>query len=253
MRTFVDVHDYAMSSISSPWHLIDANGPSISGEKIVWPNNFNINRCARDPFSGNWLMSFSGTIETNPFSTALFQVYFENASGSDVRLQINGFDGPDGNTPVVYAYGQIGFNPADWGDFKWTLDDYPSENVSIPKSFSLQFACQPSLRRAHANLTIGGVRYASGWQEWAAGQNFAVPVFEATYAVQIGTITGYDELTESQILGAIESGEAPVALPTHSIILPDSTAKISHARILASHRSHSQAQNFHEIMKEATS
>jgi hypothetical protein len=91
-----------------------------------------------------------------------------------------------------------------------------------------------------------------------AGQpqfDFVRNVSPNTDFFSIGAITGAHDLDAEFLeylatLPPLSFNPIPDTIPNHSSILPASTAKISHARIIRGERTPSQAQNFHEIMKE---
>jgi len=99
-----------------------------------------------------------------------------------------------------------------------------------------------------------------------AGEVHSIGPGETIFTREAPKLSGYTKVAALAVLnghvfGAIE-GEPSVdgnfyvrfarlrVLPEASSLLPDSTASISHARILRGERSPEQAYNFHEMMKE---
>jgi hypothetical protein len=119
----------------------------------------------------------------------------------------------------------------------------------------LQFLVQPAFKRIAMTLTANGLFSHTGWVELGDYvTDYTTPELSTYWSSGFGGITITDNLTDAQIEAAEETGVIPpgIVIPSYSSILPGSTAKVSHARLLAVYRSQQQAQAFHEIMRSAT-
>lgn len=283
MALYTDVHDYVLSTSSSPWRLSGLPHATIESGYLKLPQTSHGEIQRITPLSGNYILQCNVEMIADLSGQATHQIAFGLASTGAALTQKSFpavFYRP--NYPIseeeltlwpsnawiaagsqgvasVNTYLRFGslWNPAYTPNFNGLpAGQWLSQGGLF--SFSVQFYVRPSTRQVAMRVVKDAVTYRSEWQQpFDSGfiTDFTRPWIRDAGGCRVGTITIYDGLQDAEIDSAESSGETPVLpppIPTVSSLLPDSTGKLSHARILRGFRSPSQAQAFHNLMKEMT-
>lgn len=264
-----DVWDFTIGSTATeerPW-VRSSSGISISAGRLICGiasigvvhrgttyNGHNSNNPR--PYSGSYYITFDYQVASpDLFSNVTWMAY------QDLRS----FE------PIAWALFYM--NRSFYGSSKFLTSFYPSRSVFVDigqfnmaeisaSGVTWEIFWKNEAKLINIRANYGGFSRQTGFFSQIdplggsiAGGAWGQPRFDMSGGGSIGAITGAQGLDDAWVdhistLPPLSFDPIPPPIPSASGILPASTGKLSHARIIRGERTPEQAQNFHELMKE---